>query len=51
MSWFELNREILKACVQHDHQRERALHRLALTMSLELHRTGQLGQPGSTVVR
>ena len=51
MSWVELNREILKACVQHDRQREEALRRLALEMSLALHRNGQAGVSGTTIVR
>ena len=51
MSWVELNRAILKACVQHDRIQEQKLRRIALKMSLELHRKGREGKPGTTVVR
>ncbi len=51
MSWIEINREILKACVEHDAQREARLRRIALRMSLKLHRRGGEGSVGSTVVR
>jgi len=50
MSWVELNREILKACVQHNTMRERELYTIALRMSLELRRAGQVGKPGTTIV-
>jgi len=50
MSWVELNREILKACVQHDRERERALYIEALHMSLALRREGLIGKPGTTIV-
>jgi hypothetical protein len=50
MSWVEMNREILKACVQHDRVREQHLYHLALRMSLELRKAGQVGAPGTTIV-
>ena len=50
MSWVELNREILKACVQHDKTREQQLYIEALRMSLALRREGLIGKPGTTIV-
>jgi len=50
MSWVELNREILKACVQHDKEREQQLYGLALQMSLKLRHLGLVGKPGTTIV-
>ena len=51
MSWVDLNRAILKACVNHDRVREQKLRRIALRMSLDLHRKGREGRQGTTVVR
>ncbi|MDE3011407.1 MAG: hypothetical protein KGI67_11015 [Pseudomonadota bacterium] len=50
MSWVELNRQILEACVQHDKPREQQLYRIALRMSLELRHQGLIGKPGTTIV-
>ena len=50
MSWVELNRDILKACVQHDKAREQQLYLQALRMSLALRQEGLIGKPGTTIV-
>ena len=51
MSWIEMNRAMLKACVNHDAERQARLRRIALRMSLKLHRRGGEGCVGSTIVR
>ncbi len=51
MSWIEMNREMLRACVNHDNARQARLRRIALRMSLKLHRKGGEGSVGSTIVR
>lgn len=51
MTWFDLNKELLKACVRHDRAREARLHRILIRKSLLLHRFGREGEPGSTIGR